>query len=259
MGSWSTTKPTLPDGSSWSSEWQTGSADSHNNYFSFRVSEKIARGVDNKFYLQIRIQTYGKTFGQTSGTIPIRVRVSVGGKIENSGTYNCGGEYGGWTTARTVYYTGNAEPGTSIWSDAWWSNDSYDSGNVSFDAPAYVSSYTISFDGNGATSGTVAGVTDIYGTNITLPSGDDFRYPGFGFVEWNTAADGSGTAYAAGASYTIAGATTLYAQWVKTSIPVYINVGGSIKQVEQAYVNVGGTIKECTPYVNVGGQIYGLG
>ena len=258
MGSWSTTKPTLPDGSSWSSEWQTGSADSHNNYFSFRVSEKIARGVDNAFYLQIRIQTNGKTYGQTSGTIPIRVRVSVGGKLENSGTYNCGGEYGGWTTARTVYYTGTAAPGTSIWSDAWWSNDSYDSGNVNFDAPDYVTTRTITFDGNGASSGEVASVTDVYGTEIELPSGDGFRYPGYGFVEWNTAADGSGDAYEAGATYTIEGDVTLYAQWVKTSIPVYINVGGSIKQVEQAYININDVIKECTPYINVGGTIYSL-
>ncbi|MCD7947697.1 MAG: S-layer homology domain-containing protein [Oscillospiraceae bacterium] len=36
---------------------------------------------------------------------------------------------------------------------------------------------------------------------------------GYTFQKWNTAADGSGTSYAAGASITVTGDTTLYAQW----------------------------------------------
>jgi uncharacterized repeat protein (TIGR02543 family) len=42
---------------------------------------------------------------------------------------------------------------------------------------------------------------------------------GYTFTGWNTAADGSGTDYAAGASYTVDAAVTLYAQW--TALPTW--------------------------------------
>lgn len=255
--SWSTTAPTLPTGSSWG-EWKTTNTQTSNTYYNWRVSARVARGPNDTAYVAVRLQQYMKDYGATAALTSFRAGVQV-----NNGSYSyCTAKdytssFGEWTTVRTWYYTGTAAVGVDL--DVRGSAAGSQTGELSFSAPPYTSNYTVTFNGNGATSGSVAGVTDIYGANITLPSGDDFRYPGFGFVEWNTAADGSGTAYAAGASYTIMGAATLYAQWVKTSIPVCINVGGSIKQGEQAYVNVGGTIKECTPYVNVGGQIYGLG
>ena len=43
---------------------------------------------------------------------------------------------------------------------------------------------------------------------------------GFAFNGWNTASDGSGTAYVAGNTFAIAANTTLYAQWLNTSPPV---------------------------------------
>ncbi len=48
-----------------------------------------------------------------------------------------------------------------------------------------------------------------------MPAGDGLSKEGFTFSGWNTKADGSGTAYAAGATYTMtAENVTLYAQWV---------------------------------------------
>ena len=46
---------------------------------------------------------------------------------------------------------------------------------------------------------------------MTLPSAP--TYSGYGFTGWNTASDGSGTNYSAGASYTLSGSVMLYAQW----------------------------------------------
>ena len=40
-----------------------------------------------------------------------------------------------------------------------------------------------------------------------------FTRTGFTFAGWNTAADGTGTAYADGASYPFAADATMYAQW----------------------------------------------
>ena len=114
--------------------------------------------------------------------------------------------------------------------------------------------YTVSYNGNGSTGGSTSSQTKTSGTALTLRQ-NGYTRTGYTFVKWNTKADGSGTSYNAGASYTANAAVTLYAQWIKANIPVYVNVGGTIHQVEKAYVNVSGTIKEVTVYANVGGSI----
>ena len=71
--------------------------------------------------------------------------------------------------------------------------------------------YTISFNANGG-SGSVASQTKFEDTDITLPS-SGFTRDGYTFAGWNTQADGNGTPYAAGATYSANAAVTLYAQW----------------------------------------------
>jgi uncharacterized repeat protein (TIGR02543 family) len=71
---------------------------------------------------------------------------------------------------------------------------------------------TISFDANGGT-GSAGAVSGLNGTTVTLPGGSGLSRAGYAFTGWNTAADGSGTAYAPGASYLLTGSGTLYAQW----------------------------------------------
>ena len=46
----------------------------------------------------------------------------------------------------------------------------------------------------------------------------DSSYTGHSFTGWATAADGSGTAYADGASYPFTASATLYAQWTENTI-----------------------------------------
>ena len=118
-----------------------------------------------------------------------------------------------------------------------------------------MTSYAVTYNGNGATGGSTAAQTKVSGTDLTLRS-NGFTREGYVFVEWNTAADGTGTSYAEGAAYTANAALTLYAIWKKGNLPLYANDGGTIRQVEKVYVNVGGVIKEAKPYVNVGGVIY---
>jgi uncharacterized repeat protein (TIGR02543 family) len=57
----------------------------------------------------------------------------------------------------------------------------------------------------------VASLSGLDGTTVTLPSAPS--YPGYTFAGWNTEANGSGTNYSAGATYTLSGSVTLYAQW----------------------------------------------
>ena len=72
--------------------------------------------------------------------------------------------------------------------------------------------YEISYIANGG-SGTKAADVVKDGDTFEIPA-NPYTYINYRFSEWNTAADGTGTAYAAGAEITPAAAMTLYAQWV---------------------------------------------
>ena len=61
-----------------------------------------------------------------------------------------------------------------------------------------------------AAAGSIADETDNVPTALT---GNCFTRAGFTFAGWNTAANGSGTAYADGATYPFTADATLFAQW----------------------------------------------
>ncbi|MBR2592561.1 MAG: InlB B-repeat-containing protein, partial [Oscillospiraceae bacterium] len=93
-------------------------------------------------------------------------------------------------------------------------------GNKTFYAKWTTNKYSISFKGNGATSGKMNDLTGIvYNADKTLTT-NAFKRTGYHFVEWNTAADGSGDSYAN--KQVVNGLTTengvkiaLYAIWEK--------------------------------------------
>lgn len=76
---------------------------------------------------------------------------------------------------------------------------------------------TITFNANNG-SGTVPSAISTYvGVANTIPSNSLTR-AGYTFDGWNTASDGSGTAYATGSTITPSGNVTLYAQWETTYV-----------------------------------------
>lgn len=97
--------------------------------------------------------------------------------------------------------------------------------SVTFDD--YVSalaSYAVSYNANGG-SGAPASQTKWHGESLTLSATKPTR-TGYTFKNWNTKADGSGTAYAAEASYTGNAALTLYAQWTANTYAISYNANG---------------------------------
>jgi len=80
--------------------------------------------------------------------------------------------------------------------------------------------YTVEYNGNGNTGGFSLPIpqfmTPYSGTTSITISGNtgSLTKTGFTFSGWNTAADGSGTNYAGGATYTGGASLTLYAKWV---------------------------------------------
>ena len=87
--------------------------------------------------------------------------------------------------------------------------------------------YSIEFDGNGATSGSTESMTDLqYDTSYTLTM-NGYEKTGYTFTGWSTEADGSGTSYEDGATVSNLtledGATvTLYAQWEQITVSITI-------------------------------------
>lgn len=78
--------------------------------------------------------------------------------------------------------------------------------------------YAVTYNANGG-SGTTDSQTKTYGQSLTLRA-NGFTRTGYAFQHWNTKADGTGTSYAAGASYTANAAVTLYAIWLATASTV---------------------------------------
>ena len=117
-----------------------------------------------------------------------------------NGFRRTGYAFSGWNTAANGTGTGYADGATYPFSAATtlyaqWTAD-----------PAYV----VTFNGNGSTGGSTAAETANVPTVLTA---NGFSRTGYAFSGWNTAANGSGTAYADGATYPFSAASTLYAQW----------------------------------------------
>lgn len=96
---------------------------------------------------------------------------------------------------------------------------STDDGTVNLYAQWEANTYTIKYNGNGSTSGSMANTAHTYDTSKTLRK-NTFVRNGWKFISWNTKADGSGTAYTDEKSVknltsTNGGVVNLYAQWDK--------------------------------------------
>ena len=102
-------------------------------------------------------------------------------------------------------------------------------------------SYSIKYNANGG-SGAPSGQTKWYGTALTLSSTKPTR-TGYKFSKWNTAANGSGTNYNAGASYTANAAATLYAQWTANTYTVSYNANGGSGAPSSQTKTYGQTLK----------------
>ena len=87
----------------------------------------------------------------------------------------------------------------------------------SFDAQA---TYTVTYNGNSNSGGSApvdGGSPYISGSTVTvLGNSGSLVKTDYTFSGWNTQANGSGTGYAAGATFNIGADTTLYAQWTPT-------------------------------------------
>jgi len=91
--------------------------------------------------------------------------------------------------------------------------------------------FIVTFDINGGMGTTPAPHHVVDGAATTLPGGGGFSNPGYIFVGWNTAANGSGENLGAGSAYIPDGHITLYAEWVSV-----IHVPGATLAAQLAWL-----------------------
>ena len=96
--------------------------------------------------------------------------------------------------------------------------------------------YTITFDANGSEEYPVEGTMEpqtVPENTETELAANAFTRGGHNFTGWNTAADGSGTAYADKATVKLTDDTTLYAQWEKQKFTVTWKNGDTVLKTEE--------------------------
>ena len=153
--------------------------------------------------------TFTVTFsgnGSTSGSMSPET-ASAPTALSANAFVNTGYNFAGWNTLAngtgTPYAAGASYPfAASTLLYAQWTA---------------VANYTVTFSGNGSTSGSMSPET---ASAPAALSANAFVNTGYNFAGWNTLANGTGTPYAAGASYPFAASTLLYAQWTAVKVNV---------------------------------------
>lgn len=83
------------------------------------------------------------------------------------------------------------------------------------EAPAEEKAYDLTYNLNGSEDEQTADFATVEHVTETEVTADKPQRKGYSFVGWNTAADGSGTSYEAGAKVELSAPVTLFAQWKK--------------------------------------------
>ena len=134
--------------------------------------------------------------------------------VANAPTW-AGHTFGGWTTVSNGTGTNYAAG----------SNYTFNGSATLYAKWTANATNTLSYDSRGGSA--VGSSSGLQGTTVTVAAGP--TRAGYVFSRWNTLADGSGTTYAASATYTLAGDATLFAQWTPnaTNTLTYNSHGGS--------------------------------
>lgn len=145
------------------------------------------------------------TYSSEGGTALTPSTVTYGSAVTLKTSTRSGYRLLGWYTA--------ASGGTKIGN----AGASYTpTGNITVYAQ-WILVYTVTYDGNGNTGGSVpTDASSPYDTGSTVTvktNSGTLVKTGATFNGWNTAANGTGTAYAVSTTFTISANTTLYAQW----------------------------------------------
>ena len=157
---------------------------------------------------------YGSTFTSWGSSTDTYTVNGVGTYDVVPGTYNCAHN-------ATIHFVEGC--GFNSYSSGWLQSE------VDLTWSPTLPTYTVSYNANGG-SGAPSSQSKKWGSTLTLSNAVPTR-TGYTFNGWNTKADGTGTNYAKGASYTANASTTLYAKWTLNSWTVSYNANGGLGSV----------------------------
>lgn len=136
------------------------------------------------------------------------------------------------------WYGANSIPGTHVLNN-------YD---INWDKGTPPTVYAVTYNGNGATGGTVPVDSTSYLANTSATvlgnTGNLTRTDGYVFAKWNNRADGTGADYAPGESLTVVGNTTLYAIWKLNEHTVTFDAKGGTPAPADQLVEYGDKLTE---------------
>jgi uncharacterized repeat protein (TIGR02543 family) len=184
----------------------------------FYIDNGITPGVINgsDILLEKTPTTYTGNDTKTVFTFTSPVQIPGSSSVNILYTYDLGaGIVGGNTLTAQLAATTDAVTGSGI---VVSSNSSGVSSPITVDAVTN----TVTFNANGGT-GTMIAESENTSTALTA---NTFTYTGYNFNGWNTAAGGTGTHYADGATYDFSADMTLYAQWTPVIHTVTFNANG---------------------------------
>ena len=205
--------------------------------------------------------TYTVTYdgnGSTGGIVPVDSTTYETGKsvtiLGNTGILvKSGSAFVGWNTLANGTGTTYTQAQTLVMGSA----------NVILYAKWTVNpTYTVTYDGNGKTGGSVPTDNTKYEVNQTvtvLGNTGNLVKTGFVFAGWNTLADGTGTAY--GASFTMGAVNvTLYAKWTAVWTGVkQLGVAGEKTRTNSVAVDGSGNVYVAGyTYGGLGGTLTGI-
>ena len=179
--------------------------------------------------------TYSAGSGVTGVTVPSAGSATHGSNYTVSSTEptRTGYKFDGWTSSAG----GSVAAGGTI---------SNVTSNITLTAK-WIARYTVSYNGNGHNSGTAPTTVTVDSGGSTTAAANPFTKTGSTFTGWNTAANGTGTSYAAGATISnITSNIILYAQW-KGDPTITFNVN---KPTGAGSANVAGTPSNTTVAYN---------
>jgi len=217
--------------------WTTNSNGTGTTYTN---SQSVTLYADTVLYAKWLGNTYSVTFGNTPGTVGstnpcgcMPAQSFTAGTpftLNASDWYRTGYILAGWSTV-----SGNGSP--IVYADR---------ATVTLFANTTIYTqwnpvYTVTFSANSGTGTAPTALAQAaFGGAVTLPVTTAMTRAGFIAAGWNTAADGSGTSYAAGASYTPSAATTLYVKW--NIVVTYLANGGSGSAPTAAIATISGGV-----------------
>ncbi|SMP65425.1 Listeria/Bacterioides repeat-containing protein [Sphaerochaeta associata] len=204
------------------SSWNTKADGSGDNYTGGLL---LSINGDTTLYAKWVADTYTVTYNDndaTGGYIPL-VQVKTHGidlevRSNTGDLVRTGYSFGGWNTQSNG--SGTDYPAGSSFST---------NSATTLYAKWVADSYSITYHANGSTSGAVpATQTKTHEIDLVVAANTgNLVRTGYTFAGWNAKADGSGTDYTAGSSFSTNSATTLYAKWIPKVYVVSYNANGA--------------------------------